>query len=185
MTQIADRLTLQQFLALPEEEPALEYDCGEVTQKVSPKGRHSALQLDTASFIDRRIRRRKHGRAFTELRASFANMSRVPDIAVYRWDRIPVDVDGNIVDDFFEPPDVAVEIISPGQSVNRLIRRCLTFLRAGVKATDLIDPPDRSIVVMRRDERAVILREGEELDLSDVIPELRLDVKAVFAALKR
>jgi len=185
MTQIADRLTLQQFLALPEEEPALEYDCGEVTQKVSPKGRHSALQLDTASLIDRRIRRRKHGRAFTELRASFANMSRMPDIAVYRWERIPVDVDGNIVDDFFEPPDVAVEIISPGQSVNRLIPRCLTFLRAGVKATDLIDPPDRSIVVMRQDERAVILREGEQLDLSDVIPELRLDVKAVFAALKR
>jgi Uma2 family endonuclease len=35
------------------------------------------------------------------------------DFAVYRWRRIPVDADGRIVDDFLEPPDIAIEIASP------------------------------------------------------------------------
>ena len=47
------RLTLDEFLALPEEEPALELEPdGTVTQKVSPKGKHSALQGGFVSLID-------------------------------------------------------------------------------------------------------------------------------------
>ena len=37
------RMTLEEFLALPEEEPALEYADGEVTQKVSPNCWHGKL----------------------------------------------------------------------------------------------------------------------------------------------
>lgn len=44
MAVLNKRMTLDEFLALPEEEPALEYGEGVVTQKVSPKpiGRYSA-----------------------------------------------------------------------------------------------------------------------------------------------
>jgi hypothetical protein len=31
-------LTLNQFLELPEEEPALEFEAGQVTQKMAPRG---------------------------------------------------------------------------------------------------------------------------------------------------
>jgi Uma2 family endonuclease len=44
MAVASSRLTLDEFLKLPEEEPALEYVNGVVSQKVSPKGRHSSLQ---------------------------------------------------------------------------------------------------------------------------------------------
>jgi Uma2 family endonuclease len=47
------RATLEQFLALPEEQPAREYEDGEVTQKASPKARHSALQRALADLLDR------------------------------------------------------------------------------------------------------------------------------------
>src|SRR3712207_5956329 len=120
------RMTLAEFLALPEEEPALEFEDGEVTQKVAPKGRHSALQDALTTFINRSIRPRKLGRAFPELRTTFAGRSRVPDVAVYAWDRIPRSEAGEVADDFLEPPDIAIEIVSPGQSTNRLIRRLLS-----------------------------------------------------------
>ena len=42
-----------------------------------------------------------------------AGASRVPDVAVYRWARIPRDDGGEIKDDFLEPPDIAIEIMSP------------------------------------------------------------------------
>lgn len=44
MAVIQSRLTLGVFLCLPEEKPALEFEDGEVAQKVSPKLPHSALQ---------------------------------------------------------------------------------------------------------------------------------------------
>jgi Uma2 family endonuclease len=181
---VTGTMTLEEFLALPEEQPALEYDDGVVTQKVSPKGRHSALQLGMAEQINRQIRPRRLGRAFTELRATFANRSRVPDIAVYRWDRIPRNDAGEVVDDFLEPPDIAIEIISPGQSTNRLIERCLTFVEAGTQAAILVDPADRSVALMRVDMAMVVLHPGDVLDLSDIIPDLRLDITALFDELK-
>src|SRR5690242_18087723 len=118
-------LTLEEFLVLPEQKPELEYEDGEVTQKVSPKARHSVLQSACAEAVDRRYRRRKVAMAFPELRCTFGGQSYVPDVSVLRWDRIPRTADGRVADDVLWPPDIAIEIVSPGQSVNALVRRCI------------------------------------------------------------
>ena len=184
MATTAATMTLEQFLRLPERKPALEYDNGVVTQKVSPKGRHSALQIGVAEQINRQIRPGKLGRALTELRATYANMSRVPDIAVYRWDRIPRDAAGEVLDDFFEPPDIAVEIRSPGQRISALMRRLHSFVSAGARAAVLLDPARKIVTLVRADGGVAELRAGDVLDLDDIIPGLRLDVAAVFDELK-
>jgi Uma2 family endonuclease len=44
---------LDEFLELPEEEPALEYEAGVVKQKVSPKAPHGRLQFRLARLFDR------------------------------------------------------------------------------------------------------------------------------------
>lgn len=46
MAVVARAITLDEFLKLPEAEPALEFEDGVVTQKVSPKGRHGVLQAE-------------------------------------------------------------------------------------------------------------------------------------------
>ena len=68
MATARQRLTLEAFLQLPEQEPDLEYVDGVVTQKVSPKGQHSSLQTDLAEMVNRATRGRKIARAFVELR---------------------------------------------------------------------------------------------------------------------
>ena len=45
-------LTLEQFLELPEAEPALEFHKGVVTQKMSPKGPHGKLQWWLAKWFE-------------------------------------------------------------------------------------------------------------------------------------
>lgn len=84
MVTARQRLTLEEFLRLPEEKPALEYFQGRVTQKVSPKGRHSALQAAAVSFVNSVARPGRIAFAFPELRATWAGASLVPDVAVYR-----------------------------------------------------------------------------------------------------
>jgi Uma2 family endonuclease len=183
MVAVGSRISLEEFLALPERKPALEYEDGMVTRKVSPKGRHSRLQTWVAREINAQTEADKRALAFTELRATFATLSRVPDVAVYRWDRIPRDPQGRVADDFFDPPDIAIEILSPGQRINQQIRRCLSFLAAGVRLAVLIDPQDEMVLLVRPGGQIVALQRGDVLDLGDAIPGLRLDVAAIFDAL--
>lgn len=138
---IAQRgLTLAEFLELPAEEPALEYEYRRVIQKVSPKAHHSRIQTVFVGRFNQVAEPRKIAYAFTELRATFGGHSYVPDIAVYRWARIPRDESGTLANDFFEPPDIAIEIASPEQSVNFLARRCVWYLDNSVAIALLVDP---------------------------------------------
>ncbi len=179
-----ERLTLEEFLRLPEEEPALEYEEGRVSQKVSPKGQHSTAQGALYDMINRFARPRRLAMAFPELRATFGGRSYVPDVAVYRWERIPRAEGGKVANDFFEPPDVAIEIVSPEQSANALVRRCLWYVGNGVSVALLVDPRDESILLFRPDSAPVALGGTDEADLSDALQGLRLSVRELFDALR-
>ena len=114
------RMSLEAFIERPdpEDEPTLEFEDGLVTQKVPLQGKHAALQGSLVELFNRFARPKKLAMAFTELRTTYARFSRVPDVTVYLWDRIPRDPGGEIANDFREPPDIAIEIVSPGQSVS-------------------------------------------------------------------
>lgn len=177
------RLTLGDFLALPEVKPALEYFDGVVTQKVAPKAKHSRLQATVVSWVNRDAEPRRLATALPELRTTYSGASPVPDVAVYRWQRIPRDRRGEIADDVEIPPDVAVEIRSRGQTMARLRRRCSWYVAHGVAAALAVDPVQRLIEVVRPGQPVLILRAGDVLDLDDVIPGLRLAVADLFASL--
>ena len=178
------RMTLEEFLALPERKPALEFEDGLVTQKVSPKARHSALQYAIAEAVNQFARRQRIALALPELRSTFALLSRVPDVSVYAWERLPRDADGILIDDIFIPPDVVFEVRSPGQRTNALLRRCESFVNRGVRAAVLVDPYRFTVVVVRPDTNPLHLAEGETLDLSDIVPGLTLSLATLFDALR-
>lgn len=178
------RLTLGEFLDLPEEEPALEFEDGEVTQKVSPKGQHSTLQFRFAERINRSTEPRKLAFAFPELRTTFAGRSYVPDVAVYCWERIPVTAEGEVADDFVEPPDIAIEVVSPEQRVNWLVRKCLWYVANGVHIALVVDPADKSVLLFRPGQPPLALQGSERVALDDVLPGLELTVQELFDSLK-
>lgn len=178
------RLTLQQFLELLPEEPPLEFADRIVTPKVSPKGKHSALQAEIVERLNQSARPRRLARAFPELRVTFGGASLIPDVAVYRWDRIPRDANGRIANDFVEPPDIAIEIASPEQSVNGLVRRCLWYVAHGVQIALLVDPDDESVLVVGPDGRVSVWRAPDRIDLAPIVPDFALTVEELFAALR-
>lgn len=174
------QLTLDEFLMLPEDEPALEYEDGVITQKVSPQGQHSALQYASCHIINRTTQPGRIALALPELRATFAGRSYVPDVAVYRWSRIPRDEKGRIANRFVEPPDIAIEIVSPEQTATRLVRRCLWYVSHGAQLALLIDPTDEAVLLFRPGAVPQALTEDEAIDLSDVIPGFSVTVRELF-----
>src|SRR6266498_2977317 len=126
--------TLEQFLALPEQKPALEFFGGRVTQKVSPKFRHGLVQTQILLLSNQRIVPTQSGVAAAEIRITIGGASRVPDVVMFRWNRIPRDQDGELLDDVTTPPDVIVEVLSPGQTQRAELNRCHWFVSQGAQA---------------------------------------------------
>ena len=126
MTVAQHPLTLEQFLKLPETKPASEYQDGKIAQKPMPKGKHSVLQSEWTANINWHAKNRRLGRAFPELRCTFAGRSIVPDVAYVAWERIPRDPSGAVADEFFLAPDLPIEVLSPDQDVRSLEEK-LTF----------------------------------------------------------
>jgi Uma2 family endonuclease len=184
-TTRARTMTLQQFLALPERKPALEYADGEVTQKVSPKAQHARLQSKMAEFFNQIGEPDHLAMAFTEARSTWSELSQVPDVSVYRWARIPRTADGEIADDLTEPPDIAVEVLSPGQSLRDQTAKCRRYIARGVPIAVLVNPRrERSVRIFRADGSEVTLTGDDRIDLAPVLPGLELTVRALFATLR-
>ncbi len=184
MAILQRQVTLEEFLKLPEDKPALEFEDGMVTQKVSPKGQHSTLQSSIVKRVDSFALPRKLAMSFPELRSTFAGRSPVPDVSVYVWERIPFNDAGEVANDFYEPPDIAFEIVSPEQSVNALIRRCTWYVENGVRVALLIDPVDKSVVVFVFGQALRYLHGEDRIDLDDVLPGFELTVAELFSSLK-
>jgi len=180
MATLPQQITLEAFLKPPERKPALEYDHGVVTRKAVPLGQHSVLQTGIGTMINRFARPRKLAWALPELRITYGDCSRVPDLAVYRWERIPVDERGEIADDFVEPPDLVVEIVAPRETGNWLVRRCLSLVTEGVKIVLLVDPVDRSVLLFRPGQQVRAACGADQLDLADVLPGFTISAQEIF-----
>jgi Uma2 family endonuclease len=178
-------MTLEEFLELPEEKPALEYEPdGTITQKMSPKGQHSTLQGAFVELINRFGRRRRLAYAFTELRTIFGGAAYVPDVAVYRWERIPRDHTGKVLNDFVEPPDIAIEVVAPEQSVSSLRRKCTWYVENGVEMALIVDPDHEWVVVFRKGQIPKRCVGRDQIDLSEVLPGFELTADQVFGWLR-
>jgi len=177
-------MTLDEFLDLPEEEPALEYFDGVVTQKMSPTMRHGALQGGGVMLINLFAVPRKLARAFPETRTTYAGMSTVPDIVVFRWDRIPTDEHGELPEEVFVHPDIAIEVASPGQTLRSLSERCRWYVEHGVTISILIDARRRLVRVFRPGQDAIDVQGSERIDLGDVIDGFSFMPDELFAALR-
>ena len=184
MTTTRQRLTLEEFLELPEWKPALEYADGRVSQKVSPKGKHSTLQLAFCELFNRFARPARLALALPALRATWNDRSYVPDVSVYGWEQAPRDESGEVADDFVDPPDIAIEIVSSGQGAPKLVQKCLWYIANGVLVALLVNPARKSIPLFRPHQSTVTRRGDDGIDLRDVLPGLELTVHQVFDSLK-
>jgi Uma2 family endonuclease len=183
MVTTAQSLTLDEFLKLPETEPASEFTNGEIIQKPMPQGEHSLLQGELCEIINQAAKSQKIAYAFPELRCTFANNSIVPDVAVFRWQRIPVEPSGRIANRFEIHPDWAIEILSPDQRPTKVLEKLLHCSQHGTELGWLIDPEEESILIVFPNQRIELLRGPAVLPILSGI-DVMLTAEQVFSWLK-
>jgi Uma2 family endonuclease len=144
------RLTLEEFLARPETGPASEYACGEVYQKPMPTNAHAILQPYIWMLLFQFLAHSRLGRVRTEWRCIFGPPGRerpyIPDVVYVSFERMPP-VDALDQDYLRTAPDLAVEILSPGESPGRFASKLRFYLLHGVRLVWVVDPPAQTIIV--------------------------------------
>jgi Uma2 family endonuclease len=133
-------MTLAEFLAIPETNPASEYIDGQIIQKPIPQGQHSIIQKQLLFAIDPVLGDLGIAQTFPELRCNFDGRSIVPDVAVFESHRIPENERGDVANVFEIAPDWTIEILSPGQSTTKVLRNIKHCVAHGAGQTfDAID----------------------------------------------
>ncbi len=168
MVQIPVKLvTLEEFLALPETEPASEFIDGQIIQKPMPKGKHSAIQGEFSPAVNAVLRKNKIARAFPELRCVFGDRAIIPDISVFVWDRIARDSDGTVANEFYAAPDWMIEILSPDQNQTKLVKKILHGFQHGTQMGWIINPDELSIFVYTPATTEKFLTDFYDVDAPD------------------
>jgi Uma2 family endonuclease len=178
-------LTLEEFLKLPETKPSSEYINGQIIQKSMPQGKHSILQSELVTNINFVVKPQKVALAFPELRCTFGGRSIVPDVAIFAWERIPLDERGEVANVFHTYPDWTIEILSPDQSQTKVTGNILHCLKHSSRLGWLIDPGDRSVLVYPPKQQPELLQEEQEiLPVPDLVSGFQLTVEQLFGWLK-
>ena len=180
-TQTPTQLTLEEFLAQPETEPASEYINGKIYQKPMPQGEHSTLQTRLVAAINQVSIPEKIAHAYTELRCTFSGSAIVPDISVFEWQRIPRRPNGRIANKFEVPPDWVIEILSPEQSPSRVINKITFCLKHGTKLGWFIEPEDESVMVFLPNQLPDVKYGDDKLPVLEVLGDWQLSVADVFS----
>ncbi len=178
------RLTLEEFLALPETKPYGEYFDGDIEEKPMPQGEHSLIQTRLVIAINEVALPKKLVYALTELRCTFNGRSIVPDLAVFSYERIPRTETGKIVNKFETYPDWIIEILSPEQSANKVIKKIVFCINSGAKLGWLIDPEDESVMIFEPEKFPEIKSEHDILPVLPILEHWQLSGAEMFNWLK-
>jgi len=99
-----------------------------------------------------------------------------PDVSFVAKDRIALSPEGY----HLGPPDLAVEVISPGDTRGRIERKLSLWLESGARSVWLVNPQRRTVEVISSNGERRILHETDEL-IDDTVPGFRVAVADIFA----
>jgi Uma2 family endonuclease len=82
---------------------------------------------------------------------------------------------------FFDgPPDLAVEIISPNDTLAEVAMKAAEYLSYGTRRVWVINPRNRTATVYRPDHEPRLIAENGSLDGEDVLPGFSLALADLF-----
>jgi Uma2 family endonuclease/predicted nucleic acid-binding protein len=100
------------------------------------------------------------------------------DVGFVRASRIPAS--GRPVQFWEGAPDLAVEVVSPSDTMEEVEEKVDDYLTAGTSAVWVVNPRRRSVTVHRTATNPIILRENDMLDGQDVVVGFQCKVAQLF-----
>ena len=166
----ARTITDEELLQLPKDGNKYEVVDGELVMSPGAGLPHERIVMLLGSELVRFVRKRRLGDVFgsNALYVLPSGNKRGPDVSFVAAGRL----DGPGISHVFPQlaPDLAVEVVSPSDSPQRVLDKVGEYLEAGVRLVWVIDPQHRRAAVYRAITSVQEIGEGGTLDGGDVLP---------------
>lgn len=182
---VATRMSLDEFLALPETEPASEFVCGRIVPKPMPTLAHGFFGAWLIWYLQEYFQAHPLGIVVTEARHANRDEDRayLPDVGVILRRNIPRSRAAIMRGPLEMRPDLAVEILSPDDRPGRVADKLAFYLRTGVPLTWIIDLEEQTLTAYRPGEPSSIHQPPEVIAAAPVLPGFTLDLGRFFGQL--
>ena len=174
-------VSAEEFARIPDDDCQYELVEGRVVRVSLPGGVHGALTTRMAILLGQWVE--AHGLGAVMSPAGFRlatnpDTVRGPDVAFIRRERIP---ETGLPEGFWPgPPDLAIEIRSPGDRPSEILAKVDDYLTRGVQLVWVVDPRSKTVTVYRRLLPPVTRGLEETLDATDVVPGFVCEVRRIF-----
>jgi len=153
-------------------------------RRMSPAGdEHGQVGMELAIPLGSHVKKNKLGKLYLAetgfLIKTNPDTVRAPDIAFVRMERIKEtpEIKGYRVG----APDLAVEVVSPGDTVSELEEKVAEWLEGGARMVWVVSPKLHTVTVYRSLTDILTLTEKDKLDGADVVPGFQMNVVEIFA----
>jgi Uma2 family endonuclease len=176
-------MTADELLALPRGQFRYELINGELIT-MSPAGHtHGKIIIRLTLPLAQHVKQNGLGEVYAaetgfKLRSN-PDTVRAPDIAFITRQRVK-DV-GETKGYWPGAPDLAVEVLSPDDSVSEVEQKVSEWLEAGSKQVWVVSPKMQTVTVYRSTTDIEVLAGNETLDGEDVIPGFQFTIAEIFA----
>ncbi|MEW6756014.1 MAG: Uma2 family endonuclease [Candidatus Latescibacterota bacterium] len=182
MTATTQRMTADELLGLPDDGLRRELVRGELRTMAPAGNTHGRISMRFAWRLAHHVELHDLGTvlaAETGFRlSSDPDTVRAPDVAFVGQPRL---LAAGRVEGFWPgAPDLAVEVLSPGDSFAEVEEKVRDWLAAGTRLVVVANPAQRTLTVYRSLSDIRVLQEGETLDAGDVVPGWRVPVAEIF-----
>jgi Uma2 family endonuclease len=182
MSMTQTLITADELFAMPDDGFRYELVKGELRRMPPAGSEHGAISMNIALVVAQFVKAHNLGVVFgaeTGFRiASDPDTVRAPDLAFVRRERIP---EGGLPRGFWPgAPDLAVEVVSPGDTYSEVEENVNDWLDAGTRMVLVLNPRTRMVTVYTSSVDVVRLTESDTLDGGEVLPGFACRVADLF-----
>jgi len=172
-------MTAEELGNLPDEPLRHELIKGELLTMPLPQLEHMRVSANVTIILGQYVKANRLGEVCAEggyKLESDPDTVLGPDVSFVSRDRIQLSPEGY----FQGPPDLAIEVLSPGDRKGKVEYKLSLWLELGTRSVWLVNPRRRTVEVIKPTGERRLLHETDEL-VDDTVPGFRVPVSEIFA----
>ena len=182
MATTARLMTAEEFLDMPDDGLRYELVSGELVRMAAAKNYHGEIAAYVTGSLVPYVRRNRLGKVYIADTGFVLSLDpdhiRIPDVSFVKRENI--ERIGRPDSLWPEPPDLAIEVVSPSDRYSDVQEKVFNYLESGTLMVVALDSRVRTAAVYRSPTDITILTEADTLDGGDVVPGWRMPVSEIF-----
>lgn len=178
MSTTTHLMTAEELGNLPDEPRRHELIKGELLTMPLPKEEHMRVSANLTAMLWQHVKANSLGRVNAEggyKLESDPDTVLGPDVSFVSHNRIAPSPEG-----YHEgPPDLAVEVLSPGDRRGKVEHKLSLWLELGTRSVWLVNPRRRTVEVCKPNGDKKLFHDTDEL-IDDTVPGFRVKVSEIF-----